>query len=194
MLHATWLKNRASTRALGGKTPYEARYGSPPDLRGIRPFGAKVFVRLEKAPKMQSKAREGHFVGFADNSQAYRVYWPDRRATASSTTGEPQIASTEGRTPSGRDRATPAGPPQPLPTFQNVGDSPGKAPVPLSARPDSPAPGASPPSVPAEPLEGVQAEEAAPPEEAMGRGRRIKKPSPYVRSLAKGEGTVDGRQ
>jgi transposase InsO family protein len=29
--HAAWLKNRTATRALDGKTPFEALYGRPPD-------------------------------------------------------------------------------------------------------------------------------------------------------------------
>ena len=77
MLHATWLKNRSPTRALDGKTPFEARYGSPPSLKGLR-----VWVRKEDhtSPKMASRAREGHFVGYSDTSKGIRVYWPDRRA------------------------------------------------------------------------------------------------------------------
>jgi transposase InsO family protein len=34
--HATWLKNRTATRMLDGKTPFEALFGAPPDLSGLR--------------------------------------------------------------------------------------------------------------------------------------------------------------
>ncbi|PIL29731.1 transcription factor [Ganoderma sinense ZZ0214-1] len=78
LLHSTWLKNRTSTRVLDGKTPYEVRYGEKPDLRGLKPFGAKVWVHLEHAPKMQLKAVEGCFVGYAENEKGYLVYWPGR--------------------------------------------------------------------------------------------------------------------
>ncbi|RDX41531.1 hypothetical protein OH76DRAFT_1306991, partial [Lentinus brumalis] len=52
--------------------PYEARFGEVPDLRDLHQFGAKVWVRKEHAPKMQSKAREGRFVGYSDHSKGYR--------------------------------------------------------------------------------------------------------------------------
>lgn len=79
VLHATYLKNRSSTRALDGKTPYEARYGKAPDLRHLQPFGAKVWVRLEKYDKLGPKAREGRFVGYPKESKGIYVYWESTR-------------------------------------------------------------------------------------------------------------------
>ncbi|PIL25727.1 hypothetical protein GSI_11477 [Ganoderma sinense ZZ0214-1] len=78
LLHSTWLKNRTSTCVLDGKTPYEVRYGEKPDLRGLKPFSAKVWVHLEHASKMQPKAVEGCFVRYAENEKGYLVYWPGR--------------------------------------------------------------------------------------------------------------------
>ena len=42
--HAVWLKNQTSTKALDGKTPYEAMTGQPPNLADIRPWGCHVWV------------------------------------------------------------------------------------------------------------------------------------------------------
>ena len=38
--HAVWLKNRTSTRALNGKTPYEVMYGAKPNLADLSDWGA----------------------------------------------------------------------------------------------------------------------------------------------------------
>jgi len=40
--HAAWPKNRTATRALDGKTPFEALLGRPPDLSGLRVWGCHV--------------------------------------------------------------------------------------------------------------------------------------------------------
>nr|VWO99577.1 Uncharacterized protein [Ganoderma boninense] len=78
--HSVYLHNRIGQESLEGKTPYEARFGVAPDLRHLRPWGAKVWVRQEKFRKLDPKARPGRFVGFSDNHRdAIHVYWPDRR-------------------------------------------------------------------------------------------------------------------
>jgi hypothetical protein len=40
--HSTWLKNRTSTWALGGKTPWQVVYGMPLNLMGLKRFGETV--------------------------------------------------------------------------------------------------------------------------------------------------------
>jgi IS30 family transposase len=42
--HAVWLKNRTPTKALNGTTPYEAAYGTKPNLGGLREWGSQVWV------------------------------------------------------------------------------------------------------------------------------------------------------
>jgi len=51
LCHSTWLKNRTSTWALGGKTPWQALYGTPPNLSGLKRFGEAVWVHNCYVPR-----------------------------------------------------------------------------------------------------------------------------------------------
>ncbi|KAL7282957.1 LOW QUALITY PROTEIN: hypothetical protein ACG7TL_002375 [Trametes sanguinea] len=176
------------TRALKGLTPYEARYGSPPDLRDLHRFGAKVWVHKESAGKTESKAREGRFVGYSQKSKGYQIYWPDKRSVTIERNvrfveDEPDSVEVEDVQLEGAkaDRGEqPTSSTSPSPTPQ----------PPSETRPATPPP--SEPS-PSQTNQDNEEEESAPPEEAAGRGQRVRKPSKYVRRLQQGEGTVDGR-
>ncbi|PIL25828.1 transcription factor [Ganoderma sinense ZZ0214-1] len=222
LLHATWLKNRTSTRALDGKTPYEARYGTQPDLRGLKPFGAKCWVRLEHAPKMQPKAVEGRFVGYAVNEHGYYIYWPGRnkvsveRNVRFTVEPEPQVAAEDVQPEGARKEVSPPAssapemspampsspeptpaasePAKPTETPQNVENVP-QADVP-PAIPPATAPSSSLPPSPPHPsatVEDAPNEDAEEPE-LLGRGHRVKRPSATLRRIAAGEGTVDGHR
>jgi hypothetical protein len=80
--HAIWIKNHSPTRALNGKTPYEMRYRSVPDMSGLVPFGTRAWVKIHGAGKLQRRARLGHFVGMDDESKGYRIYFPEQRRVA----------------------------------------------------------------------------------------------------------------
>jgi transposase InsO family protein len=56
--HAAWLKNRTATRALDGKTPYEAVYGQSPDLSDLRRWGCTTWVHNADGSKLDVRARE----------------------------------------------------------------------------------------------------------------------------------------
>ncbi|KAE9402403.1 copia protein, partial [Gymnopus androsaceus JB14] len=75
--HAIWLKNRAVTRALGNKTPYEVMFGEKPNLSHIREWGAKVWVHDDTNSKLEGRARIGHWLGFDLESSGHRIYWPE---------------------------------------------------------------------------------------------------------------------
>src|SRR5262245_17274173 len=77
--HMAWIANRAPTRSLGGKTPYEAKYKSKPNMSGVVPFGTRAWVKIVNAGKLEPRARLGYFVGFDNNSTGYRIYFPERR-------------------------------------------------------------------------------------------------------------------
>jgi hypothetical protein len=79
MHHAIWIKNRSPTRALDGKTPYEARFRKKPNLANVAPFGTQVWVKIHDAGKLEPRARPGYFVGYDDESTGYRIYFPDTR-------------------------------------------------------------------------------------------------------------------
>ncbi|CDO69616.1 hypothetical protein BN946_scf184851.g4 [Trametes cinnabarina] len=188
MVHVTWLKNQTPTRALKVLTPYEARYGSPPDLWDLHHFGAKVWVRKESAGKLESKAREGRFVGYSQKSKGYQIYWPDKRSITVERNvrfveDEPDSVKVEDVQLEGAkaDRG------------EQLMSSTSPSPTPQP--PSETLPATPPPSEPSpsQTNQDDEEEESAPPEEAAGRGQRVHKPSKYVRRLQQGEGTVDGR-
>lgn len=80
--HVVWLMNRTLTKAVEGKTPYEAALGVKPDLSGVREWGEKCWVRVEKGSKLGGRVREGRWVGVDDESKGVRVYWPDTKTVS----------------------------------------------------------------------------------------------------------------
>jgi hypothetical protein len=69
--HATWLKNRTATRALDGKTPFEALYGRPPDLSALRTWGTPVLVHNASGSKLNVHAREACWLGLDVDAKAH---------------------------------------------------------------------------------------------------------------------------
>ena len=77
--HVVWLMNRTSTKAVKGMTPYEATFGTRPDLSEVREWGERVWVRVEGGNKLGKRVREGRWMGMDEKSKGVRVYWPDTR-------------------------------------------------------------------------------------------------------------------
>jgi hypothetical protein len=77
--HVVWL-NRTLTKAVSGQTPYEAAFGSKPDLQRVREWGEKVWVRTETGNKLGGRVTEGRWMGIDDRSRGFRIYWPDKRS------------------------------------------------------------------------------------------------------------------
>ena len=69
--HATWLKNRTATRALDGRTLYQALFGRIPDLSALQPWGTTVWVHDADGTKLDTHAREGRWLGFDTESHAH---------------------------------------------------------------------------------------------------------------------------
>ena len=80
--HIVWLLNRTSTKAVDGKTPYEAAFGKKPDLRHVWEWGEKVWVRIEGGNKLGGRVREGRWLGVDEQSKGFRVYWLDKRTVS----------------------------------------------------------------------------------------------------------------
>ena len=74
--HVTWLKNRSTTRALDGLTPYQALHGRVPDLSGLKGWGIAVWVHTDDGSKLDPRAHEGRWLGFDTELHAHRVYYP----------------------------------------------------------------------------------------------------------------------
>jgi hypothetical protein len=87
--------NHVSTKAIEGKTPFEAAFNKKPNLKDIREWGEKVLVRVEDGNKLGGRVREGRWIGVDEQSKGVRVrkgrwigvdkqskgvrvYWPDK--------------------------------------------------------------------------------------------------------------------
>src|SRR6202453_3692744 len=80
--HAAYVRNRAYTRALEGKTPYEVWFKKKPEVSHLREYGAPVWILLQgqKEPcKMLSKSKRQIFVGFEDGPKAVKYYSAESR-------------------------------------------------------------------------------------------------------------------
>ena len=74
---ACYILNRVSIRPILKKTPYELFQGRRPVLSHLKVFGCKCFILnngKESLGKLDAKADEGVFLGYATQSHAYRVY------------------------------------------------------------------------------------------------------------------------
>lgn len=78
---AVFLLNRLPTKAVNGKTPYEAWYGYKPLLKNLKVFGCLCFTHVPqiKRDKLDKKAEPGVFIGYSLISKAYRVFQPDSK-------------------------------------------------------------------------------------------------------------------
>ena len=60
-------------------TPYEAAFGKKLNLKGVREWGEKVWVRVEKGDKLSGRVHKGHWLGIDEESKGVRVWWPDTK-------------------------------------------------------------------------------------------------------------------
>lgn len=75
--HVVWLMNRTGTKAVAGKTPYEAVFGRKPDLGGLREWGTEVWVHDPKGDKWDGRAIKGRWLGYDAESNGSRIWFPD---------------------------------------------------------------------------------------------------------------------
>lgn len=171
--HAVWLKNRTSTRALGGMTPYEKLTGTKPDLSGLRAFGDRVWVHDTSQSKLDGRARVGRWVGFDKAPGAHRVYWPDKHTVTveRSVRFEPVDAGLEGELDAGVSR------PRENQQDKTTPTSVDNAPAPVVEQHATPAeePAQVPPN---------------PPGAMREKSQRVRKESAYVQRLRSGEGVA----
>jgi hypothetical protein len=79
--HATWLKNRTSTRALGATTPFERLHGHKPNLAGVPEWGQRVWVKTFKGSKLDARGMPARWVGYdIESPHAHRIYWPEKHS------------------------------------------------------------------------------------------------------------------
>ena len=76
--HVVWLLNHTLTKAVDGKTPFEAAFGKKPNLRHVHEWGEKVWVHIKEGDKLGGRVKEGCWLGVADQSKGFRIYWPGK--------------------------------------------------------------------------------------------------------------------
>ena len=79
MKFAMWIRNRTTTHALYGKTPYEVLYRVKLEIRDIHLWGSRVWAQSLTAGKLDPRGQEGRSAGYDGESKGYRVYWTDSR-------------------------------------------------------------------------------------------------------------------
>jgi hypothetical protein len=214
--HATWLKNRTSTWALGNTTPLERLYGDKPNLGNVPEWGQRVWVHTDSGSKLDARAIEGHWVGYdKDSTHAHRIYFSDKNKVAVERNIKFAPTTVTVYTPPTLTSPTRTIAPPPIP--------PALPPIPPAARP-------APRNVPLPDSEGEEGEEEneeggwedeervdpAPPGQFQSplvsknpkprtkagpsyaqptrTSTRKLKPSDYKKRLEAGEGTVNGEE
>jgi hypothetical protein len=76
-----YLLNRAASKSIEGKTPYELWTGSKPAVNHLRTFGCVAHVKnnTPNLKKLSDRSRKMIFVGYEPGSAAYRCYDPATR-------------------------------------------------------------------------------------------------------------------
>jgi hypothetical protein len=75
---ANYVTNRSPTRASSGITPYQRLRGKKLDLSHLRIYGSIAWVHMndECRTKLEPKSRKCLFVGYYEESKAYKCYDP----------------------------------------------------------------------------------------------------------------------
>jgi hypothetical protein len=69
--------NRSLTRALQGKTSYEAWHGRTSTVAHLKVFGCVTYTKnLSQLSKLDDHDTAGVFIGYAEGAKAYRVLDP----------------------------------------------------------------------------------------------------------------------
>jgi hypothetical protein len=72
-----YILNRSPTKALNGRTPYEAWHGRKPAVSHLRVLGCLAFDKeLGHIGKLDDRSIPGVFIGYAEGSKAYRILDP----------------------------------------------------------------------------------------------------------------------
>lgn len=83
---ANYIRNRCPSKSVNGKTPYEMWTGEKPDVSHFHVFGENVMF-LDRRPgkgKFDARSKAGIFLGYAEESKGYRIWFPDEKRVISS--------------------------------------------------------------------------------------------------------------
>ena len=72
-----YAQNRTPHRVLKNKTPEEVFSRKKPEVSHLRIFGCPVYIHIskEKRTKLDPQGKKGIFVGYSENSKAYKIYF-----------------------------------------------------------------------------------------------------------------------
>jgi hypothetical protein len=71
---AVYILKRSPTKALNGRTPYEAWNGRKPVVSHLRVFGCLAFSKeVGHIDKLDDRSTPEVFIGYAKGSKAYRI-------------------------------------------------------------------------------------------------------------------------
>ena len=74
------MRNHQPTRMLTNTTPFEQRFGTKPDVAGSHRFGCTAYIyNTATQHKLDPRAKQAIFVGYADTQKAWRFYLPEKR-------------------------------------------------------------------------------------------------------------------
>ena len=77
MVSAFYILNHSPTKALDGRTPYEAWHGHKPTVSHLRVFGCLAFTKeLGHISNLDDRSTLGVFIGYTEGSKAYRILDP----------------------------------------------------------------------------------------------------------------------
>ena len=77
---AVYLRNRSPTKAVTGMTPFEALYGTKPNVGHLRAFGCASYplIMKDERKKLDPVAKRCVLVGYGTEVKGYRLYDPSR--------------------------------------------------------------------------------------------------------------------
>lgn len=81
LVTAVYARNRATSKALPvNNTPFELWMGRKPDVSHLRVFGSRCWYKQNhtETQKLDARAREAMFLGYPENSKAYKLWDFDR--------------------------------------------------------------------------------------------------------------------
>ena len=77
VLTTVYILNRSPTKALDGRTPYEAWHGRKPAVSHLRVFGCLAFAKEHgHIGKLDDRSTPGVFIGYSEGSKVYRILDP----------------------------------------------------------------------------------------------------------------------
>ena len=74
MVTTVYILNRSPTKALDGRTPFEAWHGRKPAVSHLQVFSCLVFAKgLGHISKLDDRSTSGVFIGYVEGSKAYHI-------------------------------------------------------------------------------------------------------------------------